>query len=348
MKAPRCRMRLAAIVLDLVLVGTAHATTPPRLSLEDISGVYAISGDRMFSDAIWNLKITGVSMRTYWNKIEPERGKHDWTFLDNVVAKAREHGKRVKLFVLFGVGVPAWTGAKYVTGSADSAGDSAGTKVPIPWDPVVIREQQAFIRTFAARYRDELHVSFLHIAGPSALWAELALPNNLTQTEGYSNPAILDAWKTIIDTWAEVRGNKRVSISVSAAPPFYPQLGRDIIAYASGDPAKPGDTGRIGPDFLPQWCYLDKKFERSIRSVSATYHPRNPVGWQMWGATVWPSRQCLDYHGTIELAYDVGSTLIEIYDADLNQPELAKKAEELDARIKRDVKARAQPSTKSP
>jgi hypothetical protein len=326
----------------------ARAAQPPKLSLEEVSGVYCIAGDRMFSDAIWNLAITGVSMRTYWNKIEPERGKYDWSLLDEVVAKGRQHQKLVKLFVLFGTGVPPWTGATFVTGSTDSAGDSAGAKVPVPWDPALLREQQAFIKVFAARYRDEPHVAFLHIAGPSARWAELALPNNLTQAAGYSNEAILNAWRTIIDTWAGARGNKRVSISVSAAPPFYAQLGRDLIAYTSGDPAAPGDRGRIGEDFLPQWCYLDKKFERSIRSVSATFQPKGIIGWQMWGATAWPSRQCNDYPGTIELAYDVGSALIEIYDADLAQPELAKQAEEVDARIKRAVKTRARSSPSRP
>lgn len=330
---------LATLMLFLPFLGFAARAAEEPLSVEEISGVYAIAADRMFSDDIWKLNITGVSIRTYWNKVEPERGKYNWAFLDEVVAKGREHKKKVKLFVLFGVGVPEWTGAKYIVGSSGSEGDAAGVKIPVPWDPTVIREKQTFIRAFAERYRDEPHVSFLHIAGPSALWAELALPDNLTQQEGYSNEAILDAWKQVIDTWAEVRGNKRVSISVSAAPPFYKELGDDIIAYAGGRDGKPG---RIGDAFLPQWCYLDSKFTRSIRAVSEKYRGDHLIGWQMWGATVWPSRRCEDYPKTLELAGEVGSTLVEIYDADLDQPELARQAEELDAQIKARVRAQTQ------
>lgn len=332
-------MRLQSLTILLVLPALNLFAAPPAnapLPIEEVSGVYAIAADRMFSDAIWNLNITGISIRTYWNKVEPERGRYDWEFLDLIVAKGREYNKKIKLFVLFGAGVPEWTGTKFIVGSESSEGDAAGVAIPVPWDPTLIREKQKFIRAFAERYRDEPHVSFLHIAGPSALWAELALPDNITQQEGYSNEAILDAWKQVIDTWAEVRGNKRVSISVSAAPPFYKELGDDIIAYAGGRGAQPG---RIGAVFLPQWCYLDSKFSRSIRAVSENYRPDHLIGWQMWGSTAWPSRKCEDYPKTLELAGEVGSTLVEIYDADLDQPELARLAEELDARIKARVRA---------
>lgn len=327
------RLLLTAICLSFsAVLSGADTANDSLLPLEEISGVYAISGDRQFSDAIWKLNITGISIRTYWNKVEPERGRYHWEFLDSIVAKGREHGKKIKLFVLFGVGVPQWTGVKYITGSAGSAGDAAGVRIPVPWDPTLIREKQKFIRAFAERYRDEPHVSFLHIAGPSALWAELALPDNLTEQEGYSKEALLDAWKQVIDTWAEVRGRKRVSISVSAAPPFYKELGDDVIAYAGG---------RIGEAFMPQWCYLDSKFSRSIRAVSDKYRPHHPIGWQMWGATTWPTRQCEDFPKTIELAGDVGSTVVEIYDADLDQPELARQAEALDAKIKARVRVQS-------
>jgi hypothetical protein len=327
-------------LLFLLPLLQAAPAGPGPLPLEEVGGVYAITGDRMFSDDIWNLKITGVSVRTYWNKIEPERGRYDWSYFDRVVEAGRRHQKKVKLFVLFGVGVPRWTGARFITGSAGSEGDAAGARIPVPWDPELIKAKQEFIRVFAARYRDEPQVAFLHAAGPSAMWAELALPDNLTREEGYSNEAILGAWKQIIDTWAEVRGNKRVSISVSAAPPFYKGLSADIVAYAGGTADRPG---RIGEAFLPQWCYLDSRFARSIRGVSATFGAGHAIGWQMWGATTWPSRRCEDYPATLQLADEVGSSLVEIYDADLNQPELARQAEALDARIKQRLRNRASP-----
>jgi len=316
----------------------ADAELPPRLSLEEITGVYAIKQDSPFADEIWQLPITGVAMRQYWKNIQPAAGVYDWSLFDETVEKARQHNKKVKLFVLFGSGVPEWVGCRFVIGSDDSIHDAAGARTPVPWDEKLLEAQTNFIRAFAERYRTEPHVSFLHIAGPSARWAELVLPHNLQQQPDYSNQKIWGAWKTILDTWVEVRGNKRNSLSVSASPPYYTTLGDEIITYAAGKPTDPADRGVLGEDFAPQWCYLDMKFEKSIRETSAQYFPKCIIGQQMWGATGWPEgRRCDDFEGTIDLAREVGSTFIEIYEDDLMKPELAAYAIKTDRMMKENL-----------
>lgn len=323
----RSRMIALATVMGLLIAGfvaggtgaEAQTMPPPALSENDVSGVWAIRQGKPFSESVYALDIAGYSLRVHWKDVEPVRGQYDWSLVDSVLARAKQGGKKVRLSVMFGVGVPDWVGAQWFTGSADSPCDSAGAKIPVPWDPNLRREQLNLIRVFAERYRNDPAVAFLHIAGPSAMWEELCLPNNTTQLPGYSNQAILDVWKEVIDQWVAVRGNKRLSFAASAAPSFYSTLGNDIANYG---------ISKLGRQFSPQWNYLDTKFASAVRIVSGQWTPKAPIGWQFWGATVW-NRQTIDFEGTLRLAADVGSTYVEVYDDDLRVAELGRLAEQV-------------------
>jgi hypothetical protein len=320
------------------------ATTParpaqeaPRLEIQDIAGVYAVRQDRPFDPRIYDLDIAGVSLRTYWRNVEPERGQFNWSLFDDAIERCAARGKKVRLCIMFGLGVPKWVGAKWFTGSPDSEYDTAGKPMPVPWDENLLGEQKRINRTFADRYRNNPHVAFFHISGPSSIWEELALPKNIVDQEGYSQKRILDCWKQMIDQWKDIRGNKRLSVAVSAATSVYRRLGDDIGRYAVGDPKDPNDHGTLGSDFCMQWNYLDTLYARSILDRSRLWLPKTTIAWQMWGSTQW-RRKCQDYQGTVRLAMDVGATYIEIYQQDLLVPELA----EFTEGIHRELKARIQ------
>ncbi len=308
--------------------------TPPRLSSKEVSGVYAVKQGKDFHDSVYDLKITGLSVRTYWKDIEPAPGKYDWGLFDTVVRRAARSGKMVRLSVMVGHGVPKWVGAKWFRGSPDSIYDTANKDMPVPWDENLRREQKRMIRAFAQRYRGTPHLAFFHIAGPSSIWEELALPKNIVEQPGFSREVILACWKEVIDEWAMVRGNKRLSAAVSAATPVYPDLGEAIGTYAVGPPGSAADHGLLGSDFCLQWNFLDTRFEKAIRSQSAKWLPRTAIAWQFWGATVWPSRKTNDYDGSLRLAVEVGSTYVEVYDDDLRIPALARIAEQIDGEMK--------------
>lgn len=294
---------------------------------QDVTGVWGIRQGQDFSDSVYSLDITGVTIRMYWRDVEPQRGVFNWTMFDNVLAKAKAHGKLVRPWVLFGVGVPSWVGAQTFTGSADSPCDSANATIPVPWDPNLRREQLAFIQAFAERYRDDPNVAFFPIAGPSSKWAELCLPNNTTQQPGYSNQVILDVWKEIIDKWLAVRGTKRLSFSASAAPSFYPALPTDIANYG---------ISKLGRNFSPQWNFLDTKFSNAPVSLGNTWAPKTTIGWQMWGAAAWcPDGRCaVDYEGSIRLAQNNHSLFIEVYDDDLRVASRGAIAEQITAEMR--------------
>jgi len=313
------------------------AEDAPRLEIQDIAGVYAVRQDKPLDPRVYDLDIAGVSLRTYWRNIEPERGHFNWSLFDEAIDHCAKRNKKVRLAIMFGTGVPKWVGAKWLIGSPDSEYDTANQPMPVPWDANLLREQKRINRIFAERYRNNRHVAFFHISGPSSIWEELALPKNIVAQEGYSQQRILDCWKQAIDQWNDIRGNKRLSVAVSAATSVYPRLCDDIGKYAVGDPQDATDHGVVGPDCCLQWNYLDTIYAASVLERSRLWLPKTTIAWQMWGSTQW-NRKCQDYQGTVTLALDVGSTYMEIYQDDLLIPELAKFAEgvhrELKARIR--------------
>jgi len=324
-------------------VPTQPTQQTPRLELQDIAGVYAVRQDKPFDPRVYDLDLAGVSLRTYWRNIEPERGHFNWSLFDDAIDHCAARGKKVRISIMFGSGVPKWVGAKWFTGSPDSEYDTANKPVPVPWDENLLGEQTRINRIFAERYRNNRHVAFFHISGPSSTWEELALPKNIVEQEGYSQERILDCWRRMIDQWKEIRGKKRLSVAVSAATSVYRRLGDDIGKYAVGDPKDPNDHGVVGPDLCLQWNYLDTLYAPSILDRSRLWLPKTTIAWQMWGSTQW-SRKCQDYQGTVKLALDVGSTYIEIYQEDLLIPELAKFAEDIHRELKTRIRQHGGPT----
>jgi hypothetical protein len=319
------------------------ALAAPRLEIKDIAGVYAVRQDKPFDPRIYDLHIAGVSLRTYWRNVEPQRDQFNWSLFDDAIKQCAARGKKVRLCIMFGLGVPKWVGAKWFTGSPDSEYDTANKPLPVPWDSNLLREQQRINRIFAERYRDNPHVAFFHISGPSSIWEELALPKNIVEQEGYSQQRILACWKQMIEQWKQIRGNKRLSVAVSAATSVYRRLGDDIGAYAVGDPKDPNDHGVVGPDFCLQWNYLDTLYAPSILDRSRLWLPKTVIAWQMWGSTQW-SRKCQDYQGSVQLAMDVGATYIEIYQEDLLIPELAAFSENIHKELKARIQQHGKPT----
>jgi hypothetical protein len=315
------------------VLDTSAAGTGPATPIAEVAGVYAIRQDKPFDPRIYDLDITGVSLRTYWKNIEPERGQFNWSLFDDAIEECAKRGKKVRLCIMFGLGVPKWVDVPWFTGSPDSQYDTANQPMPVPWNENLIHEQKRINRIFAERYRDNPTVAFFHISGPSSIWEELALPRNIVEQEGYSQEAILNAWKQMIDQWRQIRGGKRLSCAVSAATSVYRSLGDDIALYAVGDPQDPNDHGVINPDFVLQWNYLDTLYGRSILHRSKLWIPKTAIAWQMWGSTAW-RRKCRDYEGTVQLALNVGATYVEVYQEDLLVPQYARFTEALDKEIK--------------
>lgn len=308
----------------MALHGMSFGATPPRLSQRDVTGLYALTQSSSFDESVYQLEITGMSMRVPWRTLEPTKGNYNWSRFDTLISKCRQYGKVAKLFVMLGDNTPTWVGAAEIP----------GTNTPVPWDPNLRAEVKTLINAIGNRYRDTPEVAFFQVVGPSSQWAELRLPPETTSVAGYSNAVILDCWKEVIDEWKKVYGNKRLACSVSDAPTFYGALDDDICTYAVGGRFNPNDSGVLGRDFHPQWCYLDTQFASGIRSDANRWINKTFIGMQAWGSTTWTSPKMTDFEGTVRLAQEVGSTFIEIYQEDLRISSLAAIAEQVDLEMK--------------
>ena len=176
----RLMKRWALIVAGLYFLMFAMLTAPmvvlafaPQIKLPEIAGVYAIIQGRPFHDSVYQRRITGLSIRVYWKDIEPAQGHYRWELFDTVVRRAAESGKKVRLSVMVGHGVPKWVGAKWFRGSPDSIYDTANKEMPLPWDENLRRQQKRMIhaqrwicRKRARLPREERHSTYAEKGKP--------------------------------------------------------------------------------------------------------------------------------------------------------------------------------------
>src|SRR5436190_22411230 len=155
---------LSAVVAAILLCVSNHANaqseSPPMLGIMYLESADSLGDpihDWSRDPALTNPYVQGIALRTHWDRVEPhEHASPDdfyWDYLDQGVALAAAHGKKVSISVTAGVTCPQWlfdagSPAFYVTeeygyssitdgvttaGSTTikSAGNSAG------WDPDV-------------------------------------------------------------------------------------------------------------------------------------------------------------------------------------------------------------------
>src|SRR5438067_1387058 len=155
---------LSAVVAAILLCVSNHANaqsqSPPMLGIMYLESADSLGDpihDWSRDPALTNPYVQGIALRTHWDRVEPhEHANADdfyWDYLDQGVALAAAHGKKVSILVTAGVTTPQWVyhaGAPFfmvteqygyssitdgvTTGGSTtvrSAGDTAG------WDPSV-------------------------------------------------------------------------------------------------------------------------------------------------------------------------------------------------------------------
>ena len=108
---------LSAVVAAILLYGSNHADAqaPPGIGImyltrSDQAGdpIHDLSGDPEWTNPV----VQGVSLRTQWARVEPREHANTndfyWGYLDQGVALAAAHGKKVAILVTAGVTTPQW------------------------------------------------------------------------------------------------------------------------------------------------------------------------------------------------------------------------------------------------
>ncbi len=119
-----------------------------------------------------------------WAKVEPARGRYDFSALDSMIQQARAAGKRLHVQFLVSnpnidtdrmAVVPQWavdSGMHVVTSSGGAA------TMPIQWDPLYMRYHEDLLKAFAQRYEKPEYYDVIEavVMQSGGNWGEMALP----------------------------------------------------------------------------------------------------------------------------------------------------------------------------
>jgi len=259
--------------LMLLLAGEASlAQEAPRsargaAAAEALRGVYLVAniaqGDSLaasdsrhdFSNAMANRTINGAYLKEAWNDLEPADGVFAWGALDRQVRLAEAAGKKIALGVQAGTATPPWVygagAAPFRTITREAANDNfcRPQEVPIPWDPVFLRQWTDFVRAFGAHYADDPRLVEVKITGINITTHETSMPHSIGQTRtktkgsragtpcalpnddanwvaaGYTQGKVFDAWKRIANAFAVAF--PRQALVVMTSTHSMPSIGSD-------------------------------------------------------------------------------------------------------------------------
>lgn len=144
-------------------------------------------------------------LRFNWADVEPEEGRYNWAFIDDVIAAWKPRGATVALRVMtcnaHSAGYytsPKWLfdagckGHEYLRGGDDPT--SGGRRVPRIEpdyaDPIYLARHGAFLKALGERYDGHPAIEFLDI-GSYGIWGEWHTPN----------PAPVEVRKQIVDLY---------------------------------------------------------------------------------------------------------------------------------------------------
>jgi len=214
-----------------------------------------------------NPHISGLLLGGIWNELEPARGAFDWKSLDAAVEAARRKGRVYKLLFKPGTGTPDWV----YSGHADAAAGAAAfetrgsnphrtatyqkpVRIPIPWDPVFLREFERFVAAAGQRYASDPLCAAVTITGANFQSAEAHLPKAPKDIErwdalGYRE-RLPKAYERYIDIFAEAFPRQQLCLHISVAVRADDGVLEKAVAYGA----------RRYPDrFTLQNCQLNGK-----------------------------------------------------------------------------------------
>jgi hypothetical protein len=185
-------------------------------------GVYDLQDPNQLSinpAILANPNVDGIALRAFWNNLEPADGVYDWSYLDQPLDQAVAAGKMVTLSTSAGIRTPDWV---YAEGAAPfHYMDSSGTPqvIPIPWDSVYLARWEDFVRAFGTHYSANPAVVQVKLTGLNRDTNEVLLPRTTADTTnwqsvGYTSTRLDDAWKEIVETFAQAFPHQQLAIII--------------------------------------------------------------------------------------------------------------------------------------
>ena len=155
----------------------SHAASPQQKqefkSRTPDSGMlyFASYGYDSNNEVLDNPYIIGGLYSIHWSKIEPQKGKYDWTEIDQFIEQWTQANKKVALRIMWSSSgywkdpaaatpTPQWVwkaGAKYVYH------EPSKTEIPLFWDPIYRKYAMEFQQAIHERYGNNPNILFIDV-----------------------------------------------------------------------------------------------------------------------------------------------------------------------------------------
>ena len=140
-----------------------------------------------------NPLIVGQTIRTPWNKIQPNRGQFLYNkAIDRSVDECERQNKKFKLLVQTGRDLaPTWIKGQW--------GSSEGKRAPVPWNTEMLGYYEDLVDNMASVYAGHPLLSGFYVTGPTWPSAEMHPMPGLRNQGGYSTTKVTNAWVRVLD-----------------------------------------------------------------------------------------------------------------------------------------------------
>jgi hypothetical protein len=233
------RSRLSAMSLLLGALFCAFPMTTEKAFSEVPRGVFCLlqagGGTGRDSFVYSDPDVDGIGVRQSWADLEPTEDVYNWSYLDNVTARAAAAGKAVLLRIGTGGGdialggsCPTWVmdavaaeplpaSQKFYTFWDSDNGRSV--TIAVFWDPVWLAKKTAMITALGARYSSNPAVKIVGASFANAKsedWGVPHLPAQVTAwfAAGYTSAKMLDAGRQVINATMAAFPNQYVTMAV--------------------------------------------------------------------------------------------------------------------------------------
>lgn len=189
-----------------------------------------------------NDRISGVSIRTSWARLQPGKDRYDLESLEQLLAFLKARDMKVGLYLQpGGSGTPGWVkdeGAAVVALAGQVEGGRPGGIVALPWDPVYMKRWEEFLRHLALRVNADESIYSIAILGHNVA-PEMHMPGGAANMQrwteaGLTRDRFVENWRHYIDLYAAIFPSKKLLLTLSNSYDGYGDLTGQLAAYAAG------------------------------------------------------------------------------------------------------------------
>lgn len=297
--------------------------TPKPGAVKVPHGIAALlQSDQTITESLFTLPgIDIVRIRTSWDTIQKNESSYDWSAIDAARSYAQANGRQLIISVVMCAGAPQFVydaGAKVITLSSH---DEA-TRMPLPWDPVMLAKETNFINAMAERLDGDPAVAAIVMGGLGIIMEGYIAKTSKEISQLNANgglPAYVAGAKKLIDVYAAAF--KQTPFIYTAAKPYAASGGREemIEICDYGATTYSGRFGVMDAQLTPDSMVT----EGSPHGLVHQYHTSNPTGLQF--LTNSSGFGGHDLGGTVRQTLQAGVDLgppnwIEVYFVDAKDP----------------------------